>query len=160
MTKLELHIYNRQIIVNLPGTRFTITYQLSSGELVEHPFWTGDDRQAAISLSDFRKSAWRAACKKAHQMGWISQAHDARVGSRSATPRRRIAARQHGANSVSTLFGRRLLCMALEGIVINSDHRQPLPEQTWSGIGVSRRLARPCPPHLRRLFIGNCARLT
>ena len=74
MGDLQLHIEYPQIIVNMPGTRLTVTYQLSADgqSLVEHPFWTGDDRNAPILLNEFRSSAWMAAQKKAHEIGWIS----------------------------------------------------------------------------------------
>ena len=72
MRELELHIDNRHIIVNLPGTRLTITYRVSSQGLVEHPLWTGEDRKAPISLHEFRRSAWQAANKRACEIGWIS----------------------------------------------------------------------------------------
>jgi hypothetical protein len=73
MVELEIHIDEPHVIVNVRGTRLTITYHLSADgrSLVEHPFWTGDDRNAPISLSEFRSSAWRAAQKKADEIGWI-----------------------------------------------------------------------------------------
>jgi hypothetical protein len=74
MGELEIHIDEPQIIVNVRGTRLTITYQLSPDgqSLVEYPFWTGDDRNAPISLNEFRRSAWLAARKRANEIGWIS----------------------------------------------------------------------------------------
>ena len=41
MSKLELHVHHRQIIVSMPDTCFTMTYQASSEapRLVELPFW-------------------------------------------------------------------------------------------------------------------------
>ena len=71
MGELELHVCDRDIIVNLPGTRLTVTYSLSSDRLVEHPFWTGEDRNAPVSLQDFRDSALQTARKKAREIGWI-----------------------------------------------------------------------------------------
>ena len=71
MGDLELHVHDRDIIVNLAGTRLTVTYRLSSDKLVEHPFWTGEDRNAAMSLEEFRESASQAARKKAQEIGWI-----------------------------------------------------------------------------------------
>ena len=75
MDALEIHVHESQIIVNLRGTRLTITYGVSpdEGSLVEYPFWTGDDRNAQISLNEFRRSAWLAANKKAHEIGWIGK---------------------------------------------------------------------------------------
>jgi hypothetical protein len=74
MSKLELHVHHRQIIVSMPDTCFTMTYQASSEapRLVELPFWTRDDRTAPISLTEFRWSAWQAAFVKARELGWIA----------------------------------------------------------------------------------------
>jgi hypothetical protein len=76
--ELEIHIDEPQIIVNARGTRLTITYQLSSDgqSLVEQPFWTGGDQKAAISLNEFRRTAWLAARRKAHEIGWLKAASD------------------------------------------------------------------------------------
>ena len=67
MRELELHIEDHQIIVNMVGTRLSITYQLSSeGILEENKFWTvdgGDD--------EFRHKAWQAAHSIARQLAWI-----------------------------------------------------------------------------------------
>jgi hypothetical protein len=73
MGELEIHIDDPQIIVNVRGTRLTITYQVSPDgrSLVELPFWTRDDRNVPISLKEFRKSAWLAAKARAHEIGWI-----------------------------------------------------------------------------------------
>jgi len=40
MSQLEIHVHHTQIIVSLPDTRFTMTYQASSEapRLVELPF--------------------------------------------------------------------------------------------------------------------------
>ena len=74
MGKLELHVHHKQIIVSMPDTCFTMTYQASSEapRLVELPFWTRDDRSAPISLTEFRWSAWQAAFEKARELGWIA----------------------------------------------------------------------------------------
>ena len=76
MSELELHVHDEQIIVNMPETRLTMTYQASLDVpwLVELPFWTCDDRTAPISVNDFRGRAWQAANKKARELGWIAEA--------------------------------------------------------------------------------------
>ena len=73
MGELEIHINDSQIIVNARGTRLTVTYQVSADRqsLVEQPFWTGDDRNAPISLDEFRRNAWLAARRRAHEIGWM-----------------------------------------------------------------------------------------
>ena len=76
MSELELHVHDEQIIVNMPETRLTMTYQASSEVpgLVELPLWTCEDRTAPISVDDFRGRAWQAANKKARELGWIAEA--------------------------------------------------------------------------------------
>jgi hypothetical protein len=71
--ELEVHVDEPHIIVNVRGTRLTISYQLSPDgqSLVEHPFWTGEDRNAPISLNEFRSDAWLAAKKRAKEIGWM-----------------------------------------------------------------------------------------
>ena len=75
MSELELHVHDAHIIVNMPETRLTMTYQTSAegaSGLVELPLWTGDDRNAPISLNEFRRRAWQAANNKARELGWIA----------------------------------------------------------------------------------------
>jgi len=74
MSKLELHIHHTQIIVSLPDTRFTMTYQASSEapRLVELPFRARDDKTAPMSLTEVRWRAWQAAFEKARELGWIA----------------------------------------------------------------------------------------
>jgi hypothetical protein len=73
MTELEVHVVDQDIIVNLPGTRCTITFQLApdSPSLIEKPEWTRGDEQAAITLPVFRARAWVAASDRARELGWI-----------------------------------------------------------------------------------------
>jgi hypothetical protein len=74
MVELEIHIDEPQIIVNVKGTRLTMTFQVAPDgqSLVENSFWTRQERNAPISLNEFRRSAWQAAHKKAREIGWIS----------------------------------------------------------------------------------------
>jgi hypothetical protein len=73
MLELEVHVVEQDIIVNLPGTRCTITFEKSSDSLdiVEKPAWTRGDPEAAIPLQVFRARAWVAARAKARELGWI-----------------------------------------------------------------------------------------
>jgi hypothetical protein len=73
MTELEVHVVEQDIIVNLPGTRFTITFQKSPDipGLIEKAEWTRDDPEAEINPSIFRARAWQAAVAKARELGWI-----------------------------------------------------------------------------------------
>ena len=64
----ELHFYGGQIIVNLSGTRLTMTFEVSSREprLLENKFWTRDDGNA-----EFRMKALEEATMKARELGWL-----------------------------------------------------------------------------------------
>ena len=66
MSELELHVHDEQIIVNMPETRLTMTYQASSDApwLIELPFWTCDDRTAPISVNDFRGGLGRQLTRR------------------------------------------------------------------------------------------------
>jgi hypothetical protein len=67
MRELELHVEDRQIIINMIDTRLTVTYQLSpEGKLEENKFWTVDGGDA-----EFRERARQAAHSKARQLAWI-----------------------------------------------------------------------------------------
>jgi hypothetical protein len=71
--ELEVHVVDQDIIVNLPGTRFTITYTRTpdSPSLIEKGEWTRDDPEAEISINIFRARAFQAAIAKARELGWI-----------------------------------------------------------------------------------------
>ena len=67
MSGLELHVRQGQIIVNMIGTRLTITYELSEdSQLAENVFWTRDEGNA-----EFRVKASQAAYLEARQLGWF-----------------------------------------------------------------------------------------
>ena len=64
MGELELHVHDRDIIVNLPGTRLRVTYRVSLDKLVEHPLWTGEDRNAPVSLPGRALPTAKLTCRK------------------------------------------------------------------------------------------------
>jgi hypothetical protein len=69
----EIHVVGDDIIVNLPGTRFTITYWRTTDRrgLEEKPGWARDDGGTSFSMAEFRAEAWQAASKRARELGWI-----------------------------------------------------------------------------------------
>jgi hypothetical protein len=73
MTELEIHVVGEDIIVNLPGARFTITFQKApdSPGIIEKTEWTRGDPESAIPPEVFRARAWVAAHDKARELGWI-----------------------------------------------------------------------------------------
>ena len=73
MAELEVHVVDQDIIVNLPGTRCTITFQRAPGfpGIVEKPEWTRGDPESGLDLVIFRVRAFQAATQKARELGWI-----------------------------------------------------------------------------------------
>jgi hypothetical protein len=73
VTDLEVHVVGQDIIVNMPGTRFTITFHMApdSTGLTEKPAWTRGDEEVSIPMQVFRARAWVAAHAKARELGWI-----------------------------------------------------------------------------------------
>jgi hypothetical protein len=72
VAELEVQVVDQDIIVNLPGTRFTITFRKDpeSPNLTEQTEWTQADPEGG-SLALFRARAWEAADQKARELGWI-----------------------------------------------------------------------------------------
>jgi hypothetical protein len=73
MVELEVHVVGERIIVNLPGARFTMTFEKDPDGpgIVERAHWTRDDPESAVPAQVFRARAWAAASAKARQLGWI-----------------------------------------------------------------------------------------
>jgi hypothetical protein len=72
MDALEIVVVENDIIVNLPGTRFSITFRKDpdSPNLIELPEWTQADPEGG-SLALFRARAWEAPDQKAKELGWF-----------------------------------------------------------------------------------------
>jgi hypothetical protein len=72
-SELEVHLVDQDIIVNLPGTRFSITYTRAPDfpGLIEKAEWTREDPEAEVNLTIFRARAFQAAIAKARELGWI-----------------------------------------------------------------------------------------
>jgi hypothetical protein len=73
MNALEILVVENDIIVNLPGTRFSITFRKDpdSPNLIELAEWTQADPEGG-SLALFRARAWEAAEEKAREIGWFN----------------------------------------------------------------------------------------
>jgi hypothetical protein len=73
MQQLELHVEDGDIIVTMPGTKYTVTYYKPdrSPQLYARLITAKDDPRAAVNLSQFLAAAWRAANTKARELGWI-----------------------------------------------------------------------------------------
>jgi hypothetical protein len=73
MRQLELLVKGGDIIVTMPGTRYTVTYYKpnKSPQLYARLITAKDDLRADVNLSQFLAAAWRAANAKARELGWI-----------------------------------------------------------------------------------------
>jgi hypothetical protein len=73
MVELEVHVVGERIIVNLPGARFTMTFEKDPDGpgIVERSHWTRDDPESPVPQQVFRARAWVAANEKARELGWI-----------------------------------------------------------------------------------------
>ena len=77
MTDPKLEVFvdedDSEILVTLPGTRFSAVYRRSahSLELVETSVWAIDDPDMPIPLSEFGKLALAAALDRALELGWV-----------------------------------------------------------------------------------------
>jgi hypothetical protein len=72
--KFEVVVVQSDIIVNLPGTSCSITYQRSSGPtvLVEKREWTRVDDNCPLTLEEFREASCQEALAKAKELGWMA----------------------------------------------------------------------------------------
>jgi hypothetical protein len=73
MQQLELYVEGVDIIVTMPGTKYTVTYYKpdKSPQLYARLITAKDDPRAPVNLSQFIGAAWRAANAKARELGWI-----------------------------------------------------------------------------------------
>jgi hypothetical protein len=73
MIELEVHVVGERIIVNLPGARFTMTFEKDpkGPGIIERAQWTKEDHESTVPPQVFRAKAWVAASAKARELGWI-----------------------------------------------------------------------------------------
>jgi hypothetical protein len=72
MPELELEVWDRDIIITLPGSSYTVTdYKpKNSPQLLAKRIASRDDPSVAMTLSEFLAGAWRLANDKARELGW------------------------------------------------------------------------------------------
>ena len=70
---LKLDVRDDEIIVTLPGTSYSVTYDKSanSPQLFPRNLSVEDDRRSEMTLSDFLARAWTLANERARSLGWI-----------------------------------------------------------------------------------------
>jgi hypothetical protein len=73
MTDLELEVWDRDIIVTLPGSSYAVTYYKpkNSPQLLAKHIVSNDDQRAPMTGSEFLAKAWRLANHKARELRWI-----------------------------------------------------------------------------------------
>ena len=73
MTELELEVRDRDIIITLPSSSYTVTYYKpkNSPQLLAKRIATRGDPQVAMTLSEFLAAAWKLANHKARELHWI-----------------------------------------------------------------------------------------
>jgi hypothetical protein len=73
MQQLEHHVKGVDIIVTMPGTKYTVTYYKPdrSPHLYARLITAKDDPRAGVNLSEFLAKAWKVANDKARELGWI-----------------------------------------------------------------------------------------
>lgn len=70
---LEIHLVHDEIIVTMPGFRYSVTYYKPdrSPQLMARNIPTKDDPATDFTASEFLEAAWWLANDKARQLGWI-----------------------------------------------------------------------------------------
>ena len=73
MTELDLEIQDGDIIITLPGTKYTVTYYKpkNAPQLLAKHIAGDDDPHVAMNHSEFLAAALRLANQTARKLGWI-----------------------------------------------------------------------------------------
>jgi hypothetical protein len=69
--ELKVELLGTDIIVTMPGTRFSVTYRKFANARQLSSDFIRDDRDAPIKRAVFLARAWRLANDKARELGWI-----------------------------------------------------------------------------------------
>jgi hypothetical protein len=70
---IQLDVRGDDIIVDLPGTSYTVTYHkpVVATQLLAACLHTKDDVRTRLTQAEFLARAWRLANDKAREMSWI-----------------------------------------------------------------------------------------
>jgi hypothetical protein len=71
--KLRAQVVGDDIIVTLPGSRYSVTYYKpdNSPQLLAKRIPDTDDLRIPMTVSEFLPKAWRLANDTARELGWI-----------------------------------------------------------------------------------------
>jgi hypothetical protein len=75
LTRIELEVWDDEIMVSLPGTSYAVTYYkpTNSPQLLAKDFRCYDDARTELTQAEFLASAWRLANDKARELRWIAR---------------------------------------------------------------------------------------
>ena len=69
---LHVEVQGDEIIVTLPGTRYTVTYYRATPHELLAKSYSGQEADGApMTKAEFLARAWRLANDKARELGWI-----------------------------------------------------------------------------------------
>ena len=73
LADIHLDVSGGDIIVDLPGTRYTVTYHrpVVSSQLLAAYLPGEDDPRTKLTQAEFLARAWRLANEKARELDWI-----------------------------------------------------------------------------------------
>jgi hypothetical protein len=74
LADIQLEVRGGDIIVDLPGTNYTVTYHKPgvSPQLLVSYLPVKDDPRTELTQAEFLARAWRLANDKARELGWIA----------------------------------------------------------------------------------------
>ena len=74
LAAIQLDVRGGDIIVDLPGTSYTVTYHKPgvSPQLLASYLPVKDDPRTELTQAEFLARAWRLANDKARELGWIA----------------------------------------------------------------------------------------
>ena len=74
LAAIQLDVRGGDIIVDLPGTNYTVTYHKPgvSPQLLVSYLPVKDDPRTELTQAEFLARAWRLANDKARELGWIA----------------------------------------------------------------------------------------
>ena len=75
LAAIQLDVRGGDIIVDLPGTNYTVTYHKPgvSPQLLANYLPVKDGPRTELTQAEFLARAWRLANDKARELGWIAQ---------------------------------------------------------------------------------------
>jgi hypothetical protein len=70
--KIRVEVQGPYILVSMRGTCFRARYRKQDAPWLATESYGPEDKEAGISLSEFRALAWAVANEKARELGWVA----------------------------------------------------------------------------------------